>query len=74
MRFSTTFKNSSLTNQTRVWSALFLAFFASAALVLICCGKASKTASPGGSAVEGLPADWDGQSDYELGGWRFEAP
>ncbi len=36
------------------------------------CGRPNITASNTG--VEGLPAAWDGSSDYEAEGWRLEAP
>ena len=74
MGLSEMFRNSSSANLARLWPGFLLASLASSALILICCGKDSKTASPGGSRVEGVPADWDGQTDYDHGGWRFEAP
>lgn len=39
---------------------------------LVTCGKPKITASA--KNVDGLPANWDGSSDYESEGWGFEAP
>ena len=36
------------------------------------CGRPNIT--PSATSVEGLPAAWDGSSDYQAEGWRFESP
>jgi hypothetical protein len=40
---------------------------------IICCGSSRHTNSKN-TPVEGLPSEWNGISDYELGGWSFQEP
>lgn len=51
---------------------LGLAWITVATAGLVTCCKPKITASA--KNIDGLPANWNGTSDYESEGWGFEAP
>ena len=49
-----------------------LIFTIIATVSFVRCGKSKIT--PFNKSVDGLPASWDGSSDYDFEGWGFSQP